>query len=126
MWSYVQYSRIGKQVEDEYGRKSGRRGQSSTSEAQGIEGNVSNRASSLPDEASRSQTPYNGTDSTTEALRQPNKYLVSLNGDGDPLDPRNWTLADRCKNIAILNLLVFVQGWVRLSSTKLLYNRSQS
>jgi MFS family permease len=36
---------------------------------------------------------------------------VRISGDDDPLDPRNWPLISRCKNIAILSLLIFVQAW---------------
>lgn len=32
-------------------------------------------------------------------------------GDADPIDPKNWTLPSRSKNIAILSLLVFTQAW---------------
>lgn len=37
--------------------------------------------------------------------------VVRLTGDDDPLNPQNWPLSSRCKNMAILFLLVFVQGW---------------
>lgn len=36
---------------------------------------------------------------------------VRTTGDDDPLDPRNWPLLHRSKNIAILSLLVFTQAW---------------
>ncbi|CAI7678175.1 unnamed protein product [Penicillium discolor] len=32
-------------------------------------------------------------------------------GDGDPINPQNWTLPSRSKNIAILSLLIFTQAW---------------
>ncbi len=32
-------------------------------------------------------------------------------GDDDPINPRNWPLVKRCKNIAVLSFLIFVQGW---------------
>ena len=32
-------------------------------------------------------------------------------GDTDPIDPKNWSLASRSKNIAILSLLIFTQAW---------------
>ena len=38
-------------------------------------------------------------------------YTIRTTGDDDPFDPRNWPLLDRCKNIAILTLLIFVQAW---------------
>lgn len=37
--------------------------------------------------------------------------VIRTTGDDDPLNPLNWPLLSRCKNIAILCLLIFVQGW---------------
>ncbi|KAJ4392433.1 hypothetical protein N0V85_007055 [Neurospora sp. IMI 360204] len=37
--------------------------------------------------------------------------IVSTIGDNDPIDPKNWPLAARCKNIAILFFLIFGQGY---------------
>ncbi|KAK1750418.1 MFS general substrate transporter [Echria macrotheca] len=31
--------------------------------------------------------------------------------DDDPINPCNWSLRSRCKNIAVLSLLIFVQAW---------------
>lgn len=36
---------------------------------------------------------------------------VKTSGEADPLDPRNWTLLSRSKNIGILVFLIFTQGW---------------
>ncbi len=33
-------------------------------------------------------------------------------GEDDPMNPCNWPLLLRCKNIAILSLLIFSQAWV--------------
>ncbi|KAL6872196.1 MFS general substrate transporter [Trichoderma novae-zelandiae] len=35
----------------------------------------------------------------------------------DALNPQNWPLVSRCKNIAILAFLIFVQGWVGASKS---------
>merc|ERR1712093_507443 len=48
---------------------------------------------------------------------QDGRILVVSSGDDDPLDPRNWPLLSRCKNIAILSLLIFVQGWAGAASS---------
>ena len=40
-----------------------------------------------------------------------NKIYVKTTGEDDPLDPRNWPLLERSKNIAILAYLIFVQAW---------------
>ncbi|KAI9170743.1 putative efflux pump kojT [Paramyrothecium foliicola] len=37
--------------------------------------------------------------------------VVRATGRDDPLNPLNWPLTARCKNIGILCLLIFVQGW---------------
>ncbi|KAK5149343.1 hypothetical protein LTR04_007176, partial [Oleoguttula sp. CCFEE 6159] len=36
---------------------------------------------------------------------------VHHDGSDDPTNPHNWSLPTRCKNLAIVALLVFVQGW---------------
>jgi hypothetical protein len=36
---------------------------------------------------------------------------VGTSGEDDPIDPRNWTLLSRSKNIGILVFLIFTQGW---------------
>lgn len=38
-------------------------------------------------------------------------FIVCTSGEDDPFDPRNWPLLGRCRNIAILSLLIFVQAW---------------
>jgi len=42
---------------------------------------------------------------------QSSRILVKTDGDTDPFDPRNWPLAWRSKNIAILAFLIFTQAW---------------
>lgn len=36
---------------------------------------------------------------------------MRTNGDSDPIDPQNWSLLSRSKNIAVLSLLIFTQAW---------------
>ena len=36
---------------------------------------------------------------------------MKATGDGDLIDPQNWSAACRTKNIAILSLLIFTQAW---------------
>jgi MFS transporter, DHA1 family, multidrug resistance protein len=38
-------------------------------------------------------------------------FIIRSSGEDDPLNPLNWPLLSRAKNIAILCLLIFVQGW---------------
>jgi hypothetical protein len=94
MWSYVQYRRLGKDVEDEVKKQSAPTRRDSSA-----------RASSKLESGPRLEDKH--LDGTDEKGR---RRVVSL-GDDDPLDPRNWPRADRCKNIAILSLLIFVQAW---------------
>ncbi|KFY04313.1 hypothetical protein V491_09390 [Pseudogymnoascus sp. VKM F-3775] len=50
--------------------------------------------------------------SSNKSMNTPDdKIMVRISGEDDPLDPRNWSLLSRCKNIAILSLLIFVQAW---------------
>jgi len=37
--------------------------------------------------------------------------IVKLSGENDPIDPKNWSIGERAKNIAILSFLIFVQAW---------------
>jgi DHA1 family multidrug resistance protein-like MFS transporter len=39
------------------------------------------------------------------------RIFVRISRDDDPLDPHNWPLLSRCKNIGMLSLLIFVQAW---------------
>jgi hypothetical protein len=112
MWSYIQYSRIGRQVEDEYSSGISRWNQRTDDRSIGekecngepsLQGLSRSRSQTLQDEAGSRAQP-----------RELHQYQVTLIGEDDPLDPRNWPLAARCKNIAILSLLIFVQGWVWL------------
>lgn len=50
-------------------------------------------------------------DQTSTTGNGKDKIVVRLEGDDDPLDPKNWPLLARCKNIAILSFLIFAQAW---------------
>lgn len=96
MWSYVQYRRIGQQMKKE--RK--------------------NSASIENDHKSVSK--LNGGTTCPSPGRQGSReehIFVRSTGDDDPLDPRNWPLVSRCKNIAILSLLIFVQAWAGVAES---------
>ncbi|KAJ5561847.1 hypothetical protein N7535_003690 [Penicillium sp. DV-2018c] len=43
---------------------------------------------------------------------------VKTSGEADELDPKNWTLLSRSKNIAILVFLIFTQGWAGSSDSQ--------
>jgi DHA1 family multidrug resistance protein-like MFS transporter len=88
----VQYRRLGKEVEDEAKKQSTPTRRSSA------------RASSNLESGQRPTVQH--LDGIDKKGRQ---WMVSLAED-DPLDPKNWPLVDRCKNIAISSFLIFTQA----------------
>jgi MFS transporter, DHA1 family, multidrug resistance protein len=100
MWSYVQYRQLGRKVEAEAGKRSdsARQSRQNTRER----GNESSSKAAV------------GNDSKTN---RDDKMIVGLEGDDDDLDPRNWPLLSRAKNIAILSLLIFTQAWAGAASS---------
>jgi hypothetical protein len=96
MWSYVQYRRLGKQLENE----------------------VKKQPSHVPSEKRASRLESDQSLALQQAnpdidglQEKDNHHRVVASGDDDPLDPKNWPLLDRSKNIVILSFLIFVQGW---------------
>ncbi|EXJ57173.1 hypothetical protein A1O7_07520 [Cladophialophora yegresii CBS 114405] len=130
MWSVVQYRQIGKHVErdwhrqrhqggDPYGNSklleagagSGLRNVESIAQHTSEESSTENETDGSPTSLEKHGSPEperNGIDGSKGTNE---KIVVQLQGDADPLDPRNWSLAARCKNIAILSFLIFSQGW---------------
>jgi MFS family permease len=100
MWSVVQYRRIGKHVERDWQKQQGYPSPSGDSNLADAEAGVDSK--DTPEEPA---TEHDGLDNGRK------KVVVRLHGDADPLDPRNWSLGARCKNIAILSFLIFSQGW---------------
>lgn len=45
------------------------------------------------------------------------QHILVKSEPGDPLNPQNWPLISRCKNIAVLSILIFVQGWAGASES---------
>ncbi|OTB04269.1 hypothetical protein M426DRAFT_165762 [Hypoxylon sp. CI-4A] len=106
MWSYVQYRRIERDLQ-----------RAAQKDAQIIRyRKVQDPASHDVEAAGIDSIPL-GTwesknhDQSTPTGRIKDKIVVRVDGDDDPLDPKNWPLAARCKNIAILSFLIFSQGW---------------
>jgi MFS family permease len=48
---------------------------------------------------------------TFPAANSNGRIWVRTTGEADPIDPKNWPLLSRSKNIGILVLLIFTQGW---------------
>lgn len=92
MWLFIQRRQIAKQIQSQYQINPG-----------SIEKQTCKSRKSLPlssdDLASRQGSPDD------EAFR------VQSTGEDDPLDPQNWPLATRSRNIFIICFLVFTQCW---------------
>ncbi|KAI0385484.1 MFS general substrate transporter [Hypomontagnella monticulosa] len=106
MWSYIQYRRMGREL------------QRATEKGSTITGDHKAQESCFDDiETGNTNSPSHGTSEIKENHETPGtghgkgKILVQLEGVDDPLDPKNWPLAARCKNMAILSFLIFAQAW---------------
>jgi DHA1 family multidrug resistance protein-like MFS transporter len=122
MWSLVQYRRIGKQVENQWQKnRTGRNGNKHRRSEHDYEyrplavfrgrenGSSQLHSDSMALADARQPTPDRDTNSMI--------VVVEKVEEDDPIDPRNWTLLSRCKNVAILSLLIFVQGWAGSSDS---------
>jgi hypothetical protein len=92
MWSLKQYRRFHKHAEAQFNRNPPKDGQ-------------------IPVEGKTDGSAEKPKPSDLHHSHQDDKIYVKAAGDDDPIDPRNWPLLDRCKNIAILAFLIFVQAW---------------
>ncbi|CAG9951518.1 unnamed protein product, partial [Clonostachys rosea f. rosea IK726] len=73
---------------------------------------IQKRPSTLEREIERQRSfDSTGLQQDGELAIEDSIIIVRKNGDYDPINPHNWSLVSRAKNIAILCLLVFVQGW---------------
>ena len=92
MWSFVQRRQIAKQIQPQHQLNL------SSIENQTCKSHYSSPLSS-DDQVSRQDSPND------EAFR------VQSTGEDDPLNPKNWPLATRSRNIFIICFLVFTQCW---------------
>jgi MFS transporter, DHA1 family, multidrug resistance protein len=96
MLSVLQYRKIGKNV------------------AQHISAGVDGQAiakGSIDEEKWQQPTSTAGQNESKEK-QDDDRILVQLEDEeNDPLNPKNWSLLSRSKNIAVLSLLIFVQAW---------------
>ncbi|KIW23282.1 uncharacterized protein PV07_11493 [Cladophialophora immunda] len=111
MWSLVQYQRIGKQVEHEWKEKGHKQDHDRKSAFRDVEAASERRIlrgsnGALEEESSEERPGSEGGSTSGNG-----KIVVDITGDDDPIDPHNWPLFARCKNIAVLCLLIFSQGW---------------
>jgi DHA1 family multidrug resistance protein-like MFS transporter len=97
MLSVLQYRKIGKDV------------------AGNVSAGVDSRAlarGSIDEEKAQQPTSTTANENNGQEKRDDNHILVRLEDEeNDPLNPKNWSLLSRSKNIAVVSLLVFVQAW---------------
>ncbi|KAH8646084.1 major facilitator superfamily domain-containing protein [Xylariales sp. PMI_506] len=103
MWSIVQHRQIGESVANLHSR--GFHNGPDVESAQAVSSQQGN-GKTTPDQDSTPGSQCEGGATKTE-----DKIWVEEEGDDDPLNPMNWNLMSRAKNILILSLLIFVQAW---------------
>lgn len=124
MWSYVQYRRIGRMVEEEFKERPGKEvtppERVSTGRLPDFEhGNTWTETSPQDTELQTGFEPHGRQekkDQSVEEKQSPGKkpdgvVMVKVSGENDHIDPKNWGVGERAKNIAILSLLISVQAW---------------
>lgn len=93
MWSLVQRRRLYQQAETETGKQ------------------AHDRSSSQPQDPTNKDTENNPPSDNHGNPNKHNKIYIRSTTDDDPIDPRNWPLLSRTKNIALLAYLIFAQAW---------------
>lgn len=112
MWSFIQYKRLGKEVERNWqASATPRREESVEEDFQGQPGRHGTGIL-LPDTSSDNHTPSNSPGGNSRE-----HFIVECTTSDDPIDPRNWPLIQRARAIIILVLLVFVQAWAGASDS---------
>ena len=118
MWSYLQYRKIGRQVTEQNKAKSNevsdQRSPAKKSPSALEHGEESSRgglSKSQLERCSPSADPEKPEKEKESTNTPQDRITVRTSGEHDPLDPRNWSLPSRCKNIAILSFLIFAQAW---------------
>ncbi|PGH14947.1 hypothetical protein AJ80_05710 [Polytolypa hystricis UAMH7299] len=109
MWSLVQKRRIRELVKRE------RRQQRKRSVPLGHENDDPEGAAGAEEKPERPSSVSG--QAREEGDSQPDCIRVRLTGEDDPLDPQNWPLLSRSKNIAILFFLVFTQTWASAAAS---------
>lgn len=104
MWSFVQRRQIRQLVQKTHGADLK---QSPTAIEKGIP---------PPRRPSRFYIPKSRDSKENQRVDPGEEIIVEFEQD-DPLNPQNWPLASRCKNLVILSLLIFVQGWAGSSES---------
>ncbi|KAM0262616.1 hypothetical protein ACHAQJ_001661 [Trichoderma viride] len=109
MWSFIQRREIRRRVRAEFGN--GPEDSSNFTTENGIS------------VAERYGGKYLVNSGRTRAKKQKSERdgvgtpIVVTSEPEDPLNPQNWPLSSRCKNLAILSFLIFTQGWAGSSES---------
>jgi hypothetical protein len=117
MWSYIQYRKIGKQVDEEIKVNSQRlRNQNNHAETGHSGGKLKpgSLRGSLSESRLKSGMHSDGreqSEKSKDSNTSSERIEVVTSGDDDPFDPRKWSLPSRYKNIAISSVLIFLQAW---------------
>ncbi|KAI0843568.1 MFS general substrate transporter [Hypoxylon sp. FL0890] len=106
MWSYVQYRRIGRDLQ-RLANKEPKIARSQKGQDLVSDDLEAPKADSYP----LSTLESKGNGHATARCRGEDRIVLRVEGDDDPLGPKNWPLTARCKNIAILSFLIFAQAW---------------
>ena len=92
MWSFVQRRQIAKQIQSEY--------------------QISPNSIEKQNYKSRNSLPLSSDDQVNRQDSPSDRaFKVQGTGEDDPLNPKNWPLATRSRNIFIICFLVFTQCW---------------
>ncbi|KAK4145081.1 major facilitator superfamily domain-containing protein [Dichotomopilus funicola] len=93
MWFLIQRRRLYQQAEAETAKQ------------------AHDRSNPQPQEPTNDDTKNNQPNDNHGNLTKHNKIYIRSTTTDDPLDPRNWPLLSRAKNIALLAYLIFAQAW---------------
>lgn len=119
MWSLIQHRQIRAHVQRELAQTPKSTDGPSAKSPSDLED--ARQESVSPSGRSRSNGAIIGVQSSD--VEQPSssakgqQHILVKSEPGDPLNPQNWPLSSRCKNIAILSILIFVQGWAGASES---------
>ncbi|KAK3900105.1 major facilitator superfamily domain-containing protein [Staphylotrichum tortipilum] len=105
MWSFVQHRQLQKQAAVSVSNNTHSNNNDINNYQTGYD--ISNGASTHTTADGENPEPPSGL----HGSKKDNKIYIQTTSDDDPLDPRNWPLLNRSKNIAILAYLIFVQAW---------------
>ncbi|UKZ59726.1 uncharacterized protein TrAtP1_001024 [Trichoderma atroviride] len=116
MWSLIQRHQIRAHVERELAQTPKSTGKPSAKSPSDLEN--SRHPSVNPNGKSWSNgVPSSDEEQPGNSAKGQQQHILVKSEPGDSLNPQNWPLIFRCKNIAILSILIFVQGWAGASES---------